>query len=121
MAVKDGVQERLKQRIGGIDAAGKLMGHSSMGGPSKLPFMFKDWAEYRDYLLENLIKDPEWRRRMGNRFAKHDRELVPHFGDGVIRHHVYAILTNDWEFATLKQFEITSKQKLKIMGVKSGG
>ena len=31
--------------------------------PKELPYMFESWSEYRDYLLENLIK----------------KELVPHF------------------------------------------
>jgi predicted phosphoadenosine phosphosulfate sulfurtransferase len=48
---------RLTQRIGGIDMAGK-MGVADYF-IHELPFMFKDWAEYRDYLLDKLIEDLE--------------------------------------------------------------
>jgi len=46
---------RMTKRMGGIDTAGKMgMAHFF---PKKLPSMFKDWTEYRDYLAEKLITD----------------------------------------------------------------
>lgn len=42
---------RLTQRISGINTAGQLKNISFMC-PKELPFMFKSWNEYRDYLTE---------------------------------------------------------------------
>ena len=52
--------------------------------PKALPFMFKDWKEYRDYLLVNLI-DPsywnhfrtEWKGQTGDEWYKaHVHEII---------------------------------------------
>ncbi len=52
--------------------------------PSELPFAFKDWREYRDYLLEHLV-DPKYhdmyRRRWKNQntedwYTVHVREVI---------------------------------------------
>lgn len=108
--------ERLTQRIQGIDTAAKMGGRDYF--VSELPYMFRDWKEYRDYLLPKLITNPEWVRKMQTIFTRHDREYAPYLGeDFVCQKHVSMILTNDWEGAKIKQFEIIAKNKLKAMGV----
>lgn len=47
---------RLVKRIEGIDTAGK-MGYDDFY-IKDLPFMFADWREYRDFLIEKLVTDP---------------------------------------------------------------
>ena len=94
--------ERLTQRIEGIDMAGKMGAEDYFGGD--LPFMFASWREYRDFLLEKLWDNPEWRASMRKHFAKHD-EMYPSLGDGICRLHIASILTNDWEGIKLKNFE----------------
>jgi hypothetical protein len=50
--------ERLVARLPGVDTAGKF-GREFYA--HRLPFMFKDWCEYRDYLTEKLCgNDPKW-------------------------------------------------------------
>ena len=87
----------LVDRIGGIHTAGQ-MGDANYF-PDELPYMFSDWREYRNYLLENLVEDEEHRKRFKRHFlthdlrAEHDDSVYP----GILRGHVRGILANDWE------------------------
>ena len=109
--------ERLAARISGIDMAGK-MGKLDYF-PKELPFMFRDWREYRDYLLEKLIEDPEWLAGFRKRFAKQDRWYQPELGDTLYKMQVKSILTNDWEGIKLKNYE-DSPDALRIRNRKVG-
>lgn len=88
--------ERIVSRLQGIDMAGKLGKEDYF--INDLPFMFNTWREYRDYLLEHLIKDNSWRRRFNvwfNRFdKKFGRDNIP---ISVWKGMVNSILCNDWE------------------------
>ncbi len=52
--------------------------------PKKLPFMFRDWKEYRDYLLVNIIKPEywehfrnEWKNQTGDEwYREHVKEII---------------------------------------------
>lgn len=94
--VEPDIYERIVRRISGIDMAGK-MGYKDYY-VSNLPPMFKDWREYRDYLLNNLITKPEWRDRFNLWFHRFDDALG---GDNIpiaLWHGmINAILSNDWE------------------------
>lgn len=72
----------LTQRLHGVDAAAKLQYEDFF--PQKLPPMFADWREYRDYLLEHLI-DPNWKEprsrltskeKLRRAFQRHDEMLM---------------------------------------------
>lgn len=96
---------KLTQRIEGIDMAGK-MGKDDFF-IKKLPFMFKDWPEYRDFLLEKLIDNEEWKESWAKQFKRMDE----FYGDSDIAESAYkvqinSILTNDWEHIKLQNFEI---------------
>jgi len=91
--------ERLTQRIGGIDTAGKL-GKTDYF-VRELPFMFRDWPEYRDYLCEKLIANPVWRARFAKKFVAMDALYSAELGPILYRAQINAILTNDWEFVRL--------------------
>lgn len=93
--------ERLVHRIEGIDMAAKMGDDYFV---TDLPFMFKDWREYRDYLLKHLIDNPEWKERFKAMFDYHDRTLGDELGDAPMRAHVRAILVNDWEGVELAHF-----------------
>jgi hypothetical protein len=63
--------QRLAQRLPGVDTAGKLGRENFYAG--KLPFMFKDWCEYRDYLIEKLVaNDPKWQEQLKRTSARYD-------------------------------------------------
>lgn len=100
--------ERLTQRIAGIDMAGKLGAGDYFG--RGLPYMFSNWREYRDFLLDKLIENEKWKAGLQKRFEKHD-DMYLGMGDSLYRMHIASILTNDWEQIKLKNFE-TSPQNL---------
>lgn len=100
---------KLTQRIAGIDMAGKLGPSDYFGG--QLPYMFRNWREYRDFLLEKLIANEDWKAGFRKRFAKHDEMYAGMGEEAVCRLHIASILTNDWEHIKLKNFE-TAPQNL---------
>ena len=98
---------RLTQRISGIDMAGKMGTEDYF--PKKLPTMFEDWKEYRDYLLENLVQDPKWKKSFKNRFDALDWYCGGwSFASDEARWKVCvtSILTNDWEGLILSNYKI---------------
>jgi predicted phosphoadenosine phosphosulfate sulfurtransferase len=95
--------QRLTQRIAGIDMAGKFGKDDYF--VHELPYMFKDWREYRDYLLENLIDNPDWRSTFKKRFKWQEKFWLESHGEKLFRMHIQSILTNDWEQVKLKNFE----------------
>lgn len=102
--------ERLAARVDGIDMAGKL--GSAGFVPKQLPFMFADWREYRDHLLEKLIDREEWRVRFRKTFDRQERDYYHVLGDKLFKVHVNSILANDWEGVKLKNFDDSPGQTL---------
>ena len=101
--------ERLTQRIAGIDMAGKFGKRDYW--VSELPFMFKDWREYRDYLLEKLIDNEKWREGFRRTFARHDKMYLGEFTETTLcKLHVQSILTNDWEGIKMTNWERAPQQ-----------
>jgi len=74
--------------------------------PKKLPWMFKDWREYRDHLLENLITDPETQRKMRRQFDQYERLYLPQVHEQLWKTQVNAIITNDYHGTKLAQFDL---------------
>jgi hypothetical protein len=72
----------------------------------ELPFMFKDWREYRDYLLENLITDPEYKKIFGKAFARHDEIYEDYFGQKLYETHVSTLLCQDFSLTKLSNFDM---------------
>lgn len=102
--VEPATYQKLTERIAGIDSAAKLGAADFF--VKELPFMFADWAEYRDYLLEQLIDNDEWKAGWRAAFQKHETlfagtEVV----DRMRKVHVSSILTNDWEHIKLFNFD----------------
>jgi predicted phosphoadenosine phosphosulfate sulfurtransferase len=87
--------ERLTRRLSGINTAGQLKNDSIMT-PKKLPPMFTDWTEYRDYLLENLCTDETIKQDFARKFKSGDR-IYQHdlIRAAYARNGITAILAND--------------------------
>ena len=94
---------KLTQRIGGIDAAGKAGKDDFF--VKELPFMFASWKEYRDFLLEKLITNPEWQEGFRKKFKAMEDLYEADIGDKLHKVCISSILTNDWEHIKLKNFE----------------
>ena len=96
---------KLTQRLQGVNTAGK-MGKSDFFAIKELPYMFTDWKEYRDYLLAKLIVNDEVRDTMAKKFEYLDKRYGgmadPYY---LIREQLNTILTNDYHFTKLTNFE----------------
>jgi predicted phosphoadenosine phosphosulfate sulfurtransferase len=98
--------QKATQRISGLDTAGK-MGKEDWF-VYELPFMFKDWVEYRDYLVDNLILDPQHQEN----FRKYFVSLESRYSRSIESGHLYkaqinSVLCNDYDMTKLKNWEVS--------------
>lgn len=94
---------RLVTRLSGVNTAGQT--RADLFEVTELPFMFTDWLEYRDYLLENLIPDNEAKKAFKRRFASIDKIYIHEPIRTVMAQvSIKAILKNDWHSTTLDTF-----------------
>jgi predicted phosphoadenosine phosphosulfate sulfurtransferase len=94
---------KLCKRIKGIDSAVK----SSKTGffVYELPFMFANWKDYRDYLLEKLIQDEGERKRYAEAFRQQEELYEAYLPEKMFKVHVQTILANDISHTKLKNFD----------------
>lgn len=95
--------EAAVKRLGGIDTAGKMGGQGDFY-IKDLPYMFKDWWEYRDYLVDNLLLEDQ-RERFHEKFKKMDDLYKEDIGEGLARVQINSILTQDTAFTKLDNWE----------------
>jgi predicted phosphoadenosine phosphosulfate sulfurtransferase len=89
--VEPGLYNRMLRRVNGVGTFDKF-GADIV--PKDLPPVFKDWREYRDYLLENLI-EPQYRELFRRRWATGDGDGGKQVGEQWWRLHVREIVIND--------------------------
>jgi predicted phosphoadenosine phosphosulfate sulfurtransferase len=90
-------------RISGINTAGILQ-DVGIRCPSNLPFMFGNWWEYRDYLLENLITDKKQKEKLKHDFEKYDQKYTEPAQNDLVVTEINCILTNDYHGTQLGNF-----------------
>lgn len=95
--------DKITARISGLNTAGHLT-TSGFYIPSTLPYMFKTWKEYRDYLLENLITDPDIREKMRRQIISNDANYVEEVQDKLTKTQIAMILVNDYHGTKLTTF-----------------
>lgn len=105
-------------RLSGINTAGQMQGQFFQ--PTELPFMFNDWREYRDHLLENLITDPKIREKMRRQFAGNDHIYEGKALVDLIRTEIACILVNDYHGTKLSTFHASHMMDSKNRGKRSG-
>lgn len=98
--------EKLTARLEGVKTANR-MGETGNFFVKDLPYMFKDWKEYRDYLFQHLVK-PEHKKVMQGQFDRADRFIQNRMPSERNRMDIYkacvsAILTNDYHDTKLNQ------------------
>jgi predicted phosphoadenosine phosphosulfate sulfurtransferase len=76
--------------------------------PQTLPFAFKDWQEYRDYLLMHIVK-PEYHELFRKRWAKQK-------GEDWYRLHVKEVILNDIDGTKNQNHNITIRTKSRLGG-----
>lgn len=96
---------KLTARLSGINTAGK-MGRDKFLKIKKLPYMFRNWVEYRDHLLENLITDEEHREVFRKRFKKLDDKYdFNYHKDKLTKVQINSLMANDFEGTKLINWE----------------
>lgn len=106
--------EKITQRISGINTAGQL--NTNFYCPKELPWMFKDWWEYRDHLLDNLILDEAIREKMRAEFKAHDDRYLPEAQNDLVKTEIACILTNDYHGTKLSTFHASHGRLSKNRG-----
>lgn len=91
----------LTKRLRGIDTAGKFRDDFFV---YELPYMFADWREYRDYLLERIAA-PERREIFRRKFLRTEKVFknTPYY-ERLLKEHVNCLITNDYHFTKLENF-----------------
>lgn len=105
--------DKVSHRITGISTASKLQRDGFQ--PTRLPFMFRDWREYRDYLLDKLIPTEEHRKKLARQFELDEKQLKKHFPDHnpkeMFRAQINSILTYDLD--AIKSKSLSTKLLIK--------
>ena len=96
--------DKIVNRIAGISTATHLGVADTF--VKELPYMFKDWVDYRDYLLENIITKEEQRVLYRQKFI----ELDKRYSEMADMKYLYiaqinTLLVNDYHFTKLKNWE----------------
>lgn len=100
----------LTKRMSGIDTAGKLSKDDYF--IKELPFMFKSWESYRDYLLEKLIQNDKLKSKLKKKFELYDvRYEKMNHKDKLIRAEINTILANDTDLNKLRNFTETPEME----------
>lgn len=103
--VEPDLWNRLTQRLEGINTSAVL--NKELFEIKELPYMFKDWEEYRDYLLENLIDTGERRERFKKNWncpAFRDCCVCDMWRDDWFKMNIKSILKNDFEGTLVVNF-----------------
>lgn len=95
--------EAATRRLAGLSTAGHLGKDDYF--VYDLPFMFNDWEEYRDYLLEHLTPDEQMRERYKRKFASMSRRYPHEVGPQLYRVQINSILSNDVDMVKLSNWE----------------
>lgn len=94
-----GTYDKFVRRVAGTSSLNHMYDQDCETIPKELPYMFKDWKEYRDYLLVHLVKEEYWKlfrdRWEGQTGEKwymlHCKEVAINDIDGTINHN-YAVM-----------------------------
>lgn len=97
----------LVDRLGGVHVTRALNFSEMFQAPKELPWMFRSWTEYRDYLLENLIV-PDRQQVFRDNFALYDRKYAGMTEEGALRLvkvQITTVLANDFHFTKMGNFD----------------
>ena len=104
---------RICRRIQGVGTAARF-GDDDLF-VKDLPYMFKDWIEYRDYLLLHLITDEQLRGYFRQKIEAHDKRygMLDEYPK-IVQSHVNFIIGNDVSIAKGDE----GKEKPKVYNVR---
>ncbi len=110
--------EKITARLAGINTVGQLQ--AQWKSPKELPPMFRDWWEYRDHLLENLIPTHESREHFRRMFAQCEQQFDPCTHRKLVRCEIEAILCNDYHGTKIGNFRSANSKFAVKRGKISG-
>ena len=100
----------LTKRMSGINTAGKLNKDDYF--VRELPFMFRSWEEYRDYLTEHLVKNEKLKEKFKKKWEVYDvRYEKMNHRDKLVRAEIQTILANDIDLNKLRNFTETPEME----------
>lgn len=103
--------DKLTTRISGTDTASKLGADDFF--IKELPFMFKDWREYRDFLMEKLVDDDK-EEIFRKQFDRTEKKYLKAVGEeSMFKAHINCVMANDWHGTKLENLEHNWRAKLK--------
>lgn len=95
--------DKIASRVSGFNTISKLEKDHLI--PKELPFMFNDWLEYRDYLVEHLITENE-RPKFRKKFESMDIWYAKiGFENSYFKECIKTILKNDYHWTALTKYE----------------
>tara|TARA_R110000803_G_scaffold144898_1_gene210723 strand:+ start:422 stop:1570 length:1149 start_codon:yes stop_codon:yes gene_type:complete len=100
----------LTNRMSGISTAGKLNKDNYF--IKELPFMFRSWEEYRDFLTEKLVQDESLKDKFKKKWELYDvryKDML--MRDKLIRAEINTVLANDVDLAKLRNFTETPEME----------
>jgi len=103
---------KVTRRLKGINTAGQL-GRKFLR-PRKLPPMFSDWREYREYLTDHLIEDPEQRAKYHTVFRNSEKRYSAEAQEGLNKSCIDTILLNDYHYTNFNNYRGTIPREYQI-------
>ena len=100
----------LTNRMSGISTAGKLNKDNYF--IKELPFMFRSWEDYRDFLTEKLVQDESLKDKFKKKWELYDvryKDML--MRDKLIRAEINTVLANDVDLAKLRNFTETPEME----------
>ena len=100
--------DRLVERLPGIHSMAHSAKSEIMLCPERLPEAFKDWIEYRDYLIENLCT-PDVKEKFRKGFASYEKNLRGAPTKQRIefyRSQITCVLRNDYHLVTIRDAKL---------------
>ena len=100
----------LTKRMSGIDTAGKLSKEDYF--IKELPFMFKDWEEYRDFLTEKLVNNEKVKDKFKKKWVLYDERYAKlNHKERLVKAEINTILANDEDLTKLRNFTETPEME----------
>jgi len=107
---------RITERVQGVNAVSRAWDVYKC--PDELPYMFKDWLEYRDHLLNNLITDEESHEKMRKLFEQSDGYFDDSVRAALTKCQIAMVLVGDYHGTKLSTFIASNGRHLKNAGAR---
>lgn len=96
---------KLTRRLKGINTTGNLKSEA-IKVPDYLPYMFDDWIEYRNYLINNLVSDDLIKQKYLKYFKRMDTKFpYPEIAEKMVKAQISTLLHNDYHFTKLGNWQ----------------